>query len=347
MSDFRIDKITNRDGSAGTQIAGISTFSGTSGMIIPGGPTEYRGGRGRGFFGSGATPSNTRNLDMIEIATTGNGTDWGDDSVDGRQEGNASFASSTRGIWAGGYVGGAISGIVYTTMSSLGGVSNFGNLSSGRYSNAGAGDKTRGISFGGKTAPSGPHENLIDYVTIASTGDGTDFGDLTEGVSFVGSGINNTTRAIKTCGTRVTGNTAGNIIDYITTQSTGNATDFGDAITKKNSLAGCSNKTRGIYGGGQGPSGNFNTIEYVTIATTGDATDFGDLAHGGNNGQIDYLGACASLTRGVFAGGQTPTKINTIQYVELASTGNTLDFGDLTNARRFCSGFSDCHGGLT
>ena len=47
MSDFRIDKITNRDGSAGTQIAGITTFSGISGMQLPVGPTEYRGGRGR------------------------------------------------------------------------------------------------------------------------------------------------------------------------------------------------------------------------------------------------------------------------------------------------------------
>ena len=51
MSDFRIDKITNRDGSAGTQIAGISTFSGTTGMQLPTGPTEYRGGRGRGITG--------------------------------------------------------------------------------------------------------------------------------------------------------------------------------------------------------------------------------------------------------------------------------------------------------
>ncbi len=343
MSDFRIDQITNRVGDAGTQIAGISTFSGTSGMQLPVGPTEYRGGRGRGFFGSGSTPSNTRNLDMIVIATTGNGTDWGDDSVDGRQEGNASFASSTRGIWAGGYVGGAISGIVYTTMSSSGGVADFGNLSSARYSNAGAGDKTRGISFGGKTAPSGPHENLIDYVTIATTGNGTNFGDLTEGVSFVGSGINNTTRAIKTCGTRVTGNTASNIIDYVTTQSTGNATDFGDAITKKNALAGCSNTTRGIYGGGQGssPLGNYNSIEYITIATTGNGTDFGDVSSA-----KDYLGACASAIRGVFAGGQTPTKLNVIEYVTLATTGDAVDFGDLTNTRRFCSGFSDCHGGL-
>ena len=100
MSDFRIDKITNRDGSAGTQIAGITTFSGTSGMQLPSGPTEYRGGRGRGFFGSGATPTATNVLDMIEIATTGNSTDFGDDNV-AREEGYAAFASPTRGCFAG------------------------------------------------------------------------------------------------------------------------------------------------------------------------------------------------------------------------------------------------------
>jgi len=42
MSEFRVDKITNRDGSAGTQIAGITTFSGTSGMQLPSGNTNYR-----------------------------------------------------------------------------------------------------------------------------------------------------------------------------------------------------------------------------------------------------------------------------------------------------------------
>ncbi len=39
MSDFRIDKITNRVGDAGTQIAGITTFSGTSGIVMPSGNT--------------------------------------------------------------------------------------------------------------------------------------------------------------------------------------------------------------------------------------------------------------------------------------------------------------------
>ena len=93
MSDLRINNITDRTGDNGPVIAGVSTVSSTGSFTVPVGPTEYRGGRGRGFFGSGSTPSNTRNLDMIEIATTGNGTDWGDDIVDGRKEGNASFAS--------------------------------------------------------------------------------------------------------------------------------------------------------------------------------------------------------------------------------------------------------------
>jgi len=39
-------------------------------------------------------------------------------------------------------------------------------------------------------------------------------------------------------------------------------------------LASCSNGTRGLFGGGAGPS---NVIDYVTIQTTGNATDFGDL----------------------------------------------------------------------
>ena len=48
MSEFRIDQVTNRSGEAGTSVSGITTFSGTSGMILPNGPSEYRGERGRG-----------------------------------------------------------------------------------------------------------------------------------------------------------------------------------------------------------------------------------------------------------------------------------------------------------
>ena len=78
MSEFRIDKITNRAGDTGTQITGISTFSGTSGMQLPVGSTAYRGGRGRAVFGGGYTPSATNVLNFLEISTTGNAIDFGD-----------------------------------------------------------------------------------------------------------------------------------------------------------------------------------------------------------------------------------------------------------------------------
>jgi hypothetical protein len=42
MSDYRVDKITNQSGTAGPQIAGITTFSSTSGMLMPSGNTARR-----------------------------------------------------------------------------------------------------------------------------------------------------------------------------------------------------------------------------------------------------------------------------------------------------------------
>ena len=66
---------------------------------------------------------------MIEIATKGNSTDFGDDNLV-RQEGYAAFASPTRGVFGGGYISPGVNtkDIAYVTISSQGGVSDFGNL---------------------------------------------------------------------------------------------------------------------------------------------------------------------------------------------------------------------------
>jgi len=349
MSDFRIDKITNRDGSVGTQIAGITTFSGTSGMQLPVGPTEYRGGRGRGVFGSGQTPSNTTVLDMITIATAGNSTDFGDDVV-ARSEGYATGASSTRGILAGGYVSpDAITDISYLTFSSSGGVSEFGDLNVKTYVQAGASDNTRMLIAGGG-GDGWQRTRDIKFLTIASTGNDSQFGELirsgdsggtpsAEGFRYF-DGFSSPTRAVFAGGdTAASADT--NIIQYVTIQTKGDAKNFGDLITGRTAHTACSNSTRGLIAGGQTPDPNLNSIEYVTIASTGNGTDFGDL-----NNAVDYLGSCASATRGVFGGGQTPTKLDVIDYVTIASTGNATDFGNLTVARRFCCSSSDCHGGL-
>ena len=67
-----------------------------------------------------------------------------------------------------------------------------------------------------------------------------------------------------------------NVIDYVTIDTTGNATDFGDLTSTNFGVGGCSSSTRGVFGGGSTGSA-INRIEYVTISTVGNATDFGDL----------------------------------------------------------------------
>ena len=348
MSKFNVNNITGKQGQQGPVLAGVTTMSSSGSMRIPSGPTEYRGGRGRAIFGSRATPGAYQGMDAVEIATTGNGTDFGKDIIS-RQENCGSCASSTRGLFAGGYnttTSADINTISYLTISSGGGVSDFGSLSGhwagysdgGYYGLAGTNDSTRGL-FGGGQGPS----NLIHYVTIATTGDATYFGDLKQGRAYSLGGISNGTRGVIGGGSGADP-TVKTSLDYVTIQTTGNATHFGEMTAKRQAGTGMSNTTRGITAGGQNPS-NLNSIDYFTIATLGNAVDFGDITYSGSAG-VDYLGSAASATRGLFAGGQTPVKLNSIDYITIATTGNSTDFGDLLSIGRFPMGLSDVNGGL-
>ena len=50
-------------------------------------------------------------------------------------------------------------------------------------------------------------------------------------------------------------------------------------------------------------------------------------------------------TRGVFGGG-TPTNQNQLEYITIASTGNRVDFGNMTINRDGCTGLSSPTRGL-
>lgn len=82
---------------------------------------------------------------------------------------------------------------------------------------------------------------------------------------------------------------------------------------------------RGVFGGG---NTNSNSMQYIAIQTLGNTTDFGDL-----NENKRYPGACASSTRGLFAGGLNPGVSNVIDYITIATTGNATDFGNLSQSR--------------
>ena len=240
----------------------------------------------RGLFGGGRTaPGGSGNylntIEFVTIANAGNSSDFGD--LTRANSYINSLGNQTRGIWAGGYnvdtkpatnIGSNT--IDYVTIATAGNAADFGDMvrqdgsSDTTFSKFSTANSTRGLLAGGYN--SGGEQDEITYITIATTGNSTYFGDLTAVSAFGGSGASSSTRGILTVG-----GTPGphNRIDFVTIATTGNATDFGDLTLARRYSQGVSNKTRAVFITGYTGS-DTNLIDFVTIATTGNATDFGD-----------------------------------------------------------------------
>ena len=280
----------------------------------------------RGLVGGGGPEASTINtIDYITIASAGNASDFGDLTVARMYAG--ALADSTRGLWGGGGTDGSTySNVIdYVIVATAGNATDFGDLSVARRGCAGLADSTRGCWSGGYNSNIGDdaadYANAIDYVTILTTGNASDFGDLTVGRENISS-LADLTRGVWAGGHNV--NDESNVMDYVTIATTGNATDFGNLLTTNNGCRGVSNNTRGCWMG-HGHSVT-NVIQYITIQTTGNATDFGDLTVARRSG-----GAMADLTRGILAGGHVST--DTMDYITIDTLGNATDFGNLTSAR--------------
>ena len=129
MSQFKINSITDKSGTSGPVIAGVSTNNSTGCMIIPAGPTEHRGGRGRGLF-AGGNP-NTNVIQFITISSAGNAEDFGDLSYSAEAAGGG--ASPTRAIFAGGTDSGGKNIIDYWQIMTLGNAQDFGDRTIAMY----------------------------------------------------------------------------------------------------------------------------------------------------------------------------------------------------------------------
>jgi len=81
---------------------------------------------------------------------------------------------------------------------------------------------------------------------------------------------------------------------------------------------------RGLaIGGNTQPGGVVNKIDFINIASTGNAQDFGDMVSG-----LFASAGMSSRTRAVISGGrQTPGNTSDIQYLTMASQGDTIDWG--------------------
>jgi len=120
--------------------------------------------------------------------------------------------------------------------------------------------------------------------------------------------------------------TSATIIESVSIPSLGNATDFATLNVKFVQGGGCSNKTRGLIAGGENPSIH-DAISYWNMQAGGTAVDFGNLT--GNRRRTQENG-CSSSTRGMWFGGWDGSNtVNTIDYVEISTIGNAIDFGDI------------------
>ena len=349
MATLRSDTISGI-GTEGVVLDGGLHFRSLNYMTLPKGDTSQRG-RGRAviFAGYQSSPgARTSEIVYFDIATGGNSLRFGDLSIDQGYSGGA-VASSTRAVYGGGGVSPGID-ITYVTIASTGNSIDFGadrNASKGKGSYApGCGNKTRGIFISSQNYPA--YYGNTDFVTIATTGTCTDFGDNTN-TRYGGAASASSTRAVYSGGVVGATSPGTNTISYATIATTGSWADFGDLSNGSGGYRytnGSSSDTRALVYGGNwtSPVVDGPDIAFITIASLGDSIDFGDAIKSGT-----HRGGFSNTIRGGAAGGYyNAADFNTIEYVNIATTGNGIDFGDMTITRAYNMGTtSDSHGGLS
>ena len=293
-----------------------------------------------GYDSPNTTSVNTIDYNTIEIQS--NSVDFGDLVAATQHPGAVS--DRTRYVNMGGNDPGTLNTIQFVSVSSTGNTSDFGDISASNVARAGysANDRTRGV-FGGGGSPQ--NTNVLHYITIQSTGNSVDYGDLTsEPGQYRMGNVASTTRGLL-MGLYAPGGDSHanhNTIEFITIATTGNSQDFGDLTSTASNCASSSNSTRAVRLG-KWPTNDM--IDFVTIATLGNAVDFGDLAS-----SVYDTTSAANSTRILQISGNGPIApvyvTNTITFIEIATTGNSKDFGDVTQARRGLMSNSNGHGGL-
>ena len=229
------------------------------------------------------TPGSVSDIQYLTMASTGDTIDWGSNALNSLGYGIGAVSNQTRGITMGGYntSNTRLDDIQYLTIASLGSINDFGNLTANptdteRAYCASVNSPTRGLVAGGTRDPN-VQINNIEYITIASTGNAQDFGDLSVAGYRVG-GCMSSTRGLIAFGETPAGDGKKNI-DYVTIATLGNAAIFGDLTVGGQHPVGTSDSVRGVWLGRQNssPYSDNEVIDYNTIATQGDAVDFGNL----------------------------------------------------------------------
>jgi len=231
--------------------------------------------RTRAIFGGGYQSGQPRqnSIDFVTIASQGDAQDFGD--LTRSSNAHSACSNQTRAIYAGGYwpSNNKTNIIDFVTIAQTGNAVDFGDLIQQTRNTGSCASPTRAVWAGGTVdAPSNNRQNVIQFVTISTTGNSANFGDLssTRNTPY---GASNSIRGCFSYGYGPSSPNTSNAIEFITIASQGNAQDFGDATTSINHTMGLSSPTRIVFAGGA----SSNVIQYAQIMTTGNFIDFGDL----------------------------------------------------------------------
>ena len=355
MSEFNTEDITDRAGTGKPDLtngfningsdSGISPHSHTESANEPSNPNNgdawfdtannvykvYINNEWKDWFGTTPPAFNwggdravslftAAQFDYFDIANSGNAADFGDKSGLGNYYHAGNVSNGSRLIWSGGY---SVNVIEYLTSSTTGNATDFGDLTRNRWNHAGASNNTRGLFMGGDAGAFSTGASVdIEYITIASAGNGTDHGDLTVARRYL-AGSSNGTYAAGIAGQYPDTSTYYNVVDRTTIDTTANATDHGDLTYSPMFPGAFGNDSRTVVVGGQTPS-IVNNMDSIDLSTSGNATDYGDLTVARRDG-----GCTGNATHGVYIGGNGN---NVIDRWSMSTSGNAVDHGDLTGS---------------
>lgn len=301
---------------------GSSWFGATTVEHVPFVAGTYYGDRA--VVAGGVSVGQHNEIDYFDLTTSGNAIDFGDLTVV-----RSLIAGASDGTYA--VYSGHDDYLDYITIASTGNATTFGTLSRQYRSHGSIGDGTYGYAMGGFRST----WNLdIDRWTMATPGNSTDVGDLT---NFNGNfGVwGNGDRTLLTGGKY---GSTGREIEYISLQNlSSGATDFGNLTVQRFYCYSTGDSTRVVMAGGRNISDNdySDVADYVTIDTPGNATSFGNLSQ-----TLIEHSATSNLTYGAWTGGSHSggpsgggTYNSQIDYLTIQTTGTATDHGDLTVAR--------------
>ena len=163
-------------------------------------------------------------IDCWTNASLGSQFDFGDLTLDLNY--GSAFASTTRGIYAGGTHPEIINTIQYVTLSTSGNAQDFGDLTTVQSRGDGCSNATRGLTFIAMSPDTSTNTNAIEYTTIATKGNATDFGD-TAVIQNSSQAASSPTRASLYSGT------GGGVLKWyvVNIATQGNSVEFGDTVS--------------------------------------------------------------------------------------------------------------------